>query len=67
MPKILPFSPAKARAPNTVNRKIPPGRPRNSDVKTREHLTAREVDRLIQAAGKQGRHGYRDGTLVLIM
>ena len=67
MPKVLSFSPSKRSAPNTVNRKVPPGRPRNSDVRTREHLTAREVDRLIQAAGKQGRHGHRDGMLVLIM
>lgn len=67
MPRVLSFSPPKASTPSTVNRKVPPGRPRNSDVRTREHLTAREVDRLIQAAGKQGRHGHRDSTLVLVM
>ena len=41
-------------------------KPRNKDVRPREHLTPDEVDRLIQAAKKLGRHGHRDGTLILV-
>ena len=43
-----------------------PRRPRNSDVRTREHLTPEEVDKLIAAAGRLGRHGGRDAALILI-
>jgi type 1 fimbriae regulatory protein FimE len=34
--------------------------------RTREHLTSAEVERLISAAGKAGRHGDRDATLLLL-
>lgn len=43
-----------------------PRRPRNSDVRTREHLTPEEVDTLIAAAGRLGRQGGRDAALILI-
>ena len=43
-----------------------PKKPRNADVRPREYLTENEIDRLIQAARKQGRHGHRDGTLILV-
>ena len=43
-----------------------PRRPRNSDVRTREHLTPEEVDTLIAAVGRLGRHGGRDAALILI-
>lgn len=42
------------------------GRKRNSDYRTREHLTPDEVDRLIRAAGKAGRYGHRDATAILL-
>jgi type 1 fimbriae regulatory protein FimE len=32
----------------------------------RRHLTPQEVDRLMDAAGKLGRHGHRDRTLLMI-
>jgi len=38
----------------------------NSARRTREHLTPAEVERLIAAAGKAGRHGHRDATLMLL-
>jgi integrase len=44
----------------------PPRRPKNSEVRTREYLTADEVQRLIAAARKTGRHGHRNGTLILV-
>ena len=46
--------------------KSPPSKPKNADVRPREHLTEREVEALIKAA-KKGRHGHRDATLILIM
>ena len=45
----------------------PPRKPKNTNVRSREHLTPAEVDKLIATAGKIGRHGHRDRTLVLVM
>jgi len=45
----------------------PPRKPKNADVRSREHLTPGEVDQLMAAAGKLGRHGHRDKTLILVM
>lgn len=50
--------------PERVDR--PPGRRRNSEVRSREYLTPDEVEALIRAAGSVGRHGHRDRTLILI-
>jgi type 1 fimbriae regulatory protein FimB/type 1 fimbriae regulatory protein FimE len=44
----------------------PPRKPRNADVRSREHLTPDEVERLIRAAGRAGRNGHRDATIVLV-
>ncbi len=52
--------------PNTVNGKVPPRRTPNKDRRSREHLTASEVQALMDAARKTGRHGHRDATLILI-
>src|SRR5688500_8917841 len=43
-----------------------PRRRRNADVRSREYLTPEEVERLIAAARRVGRHGHRDATLILI-
>ena len=51
-------------APTSVNRTVP-RRPKNKDLPTREHLTEKEVERLIKAVG-DNRYGHRDGTMVLI-
>jgi integrase len=51
--------------PSTENRTVTPTRPTNADLRTREHLTADEVDQLIEAA-KANRHGHRDGLMVLL-
>lgn len=53
------------QAPNTVNRKVPLRR-KNSEYRSREYLTEQEVEQLIDAAGKVGRHGHRDSTLILL-
>ena len=54
----------KLVAPASVNRTVPL-RLKNKDLRTREHLTEKEVERLIKAAG-DNRHGHRDATMVLI-
>lgn len=52
-------------APSIVNRKVPL-RLKNADYRSREYLTEQEVDQLIDAAGRVGRHGHRDSTLILL-
>jgi type 1 fimbriae regulatory protein FimE len=46
--------------------KSPPRKPKNIEVRPREYLTEDEVQRLIQAARRRGRHGHRDATLILM-
>lgn len=55
-----------AVAPTIVNRKVPCRRS-NKEYRTREHLSPREMDTVIKAAGSVGRHGHRDATLLLLM
>jgi integrase len=42
-----------------------PRRPKNAELRAREHLTPTEIDQLIDAA-KQNRHGHRDATMLLV-
>jgi len=54
-------------SPNIVNGRVqPPRRLPNAASRTREHLIPSEVERLTTAAGKLGRYGQRDATLILI-
>ncbi len=48
----------------TVTQKAPGRRP-NAELRTREHLTGAEVDRLMEAV-KDSRHGHRDATMILL-
>jgi integrase len=48
-----------------VNRTVPHRRP-NAELRPREYLTEREIERLIEVARKHGRHGHRDATAILI-
>ena len=45
----------------------PPRKPKNQDVRSREHLTSDEVESLMQTAKGEGRHRQRDATLILLM
>jgi type 1 fimbriae regulatory protein FimE len=45
---------------------LPPRRTKNLDRRTREYLTPAEVEKLLQASAKVGRHGARDRTLILL-
>jgi len=55
MAKILAFEDKKTIPPDNILRKVP-GRPRNNEVRSREHLTLNEVEGLMKAAGNTGRH-----------
>ena len=66
MSKIVQLPTAARSTPNTENGKVTPRRRKNTELRSREYLTAEEVDRLIEAAGKVGRHRHRDRTLILI-
>ena len=55
----------------TVNSKVKSGpvapRYRNVDLRAREHLYLDEVEAMMRAAKKVGRHGHRDATLILML
>jgi len=44
----------------------PPKKIANIERREREYLTPNEMDQLIDAAKKQGRHGHRDATMILL-
>jgi integrase len=52
-------------SPATVNRTVAPRRLPNADLRTREYLTEREVERLLKAVAKN-RWGHRDATMLLV-
>jgi integrase len=52
-------------APATVKRTVTPTRRPNSELRPREHLTEREVGKLIEAA-KSNRHSARDSAIILV-
>ena len=55
----------KLVTPTIVKRTVTPKRPPNADLRTREHLTEAEVERLMDASRKN-RWGHRDATMVLV-
>jgi len=55
----------KKDTPITVNRKVPI-RLANAKYRSREYLTEFEVNQLIGAIAKVGRHGHRDATLIML-
>src|SRR5262249_10074925 len=61
--KMLAIPALKVVAPTNKKRTV--GRKANAKYRTREHLTEREVERLVEAA-KDNRWGHRDSTMVLI-
>jgi type 1 fimbriae regulatory protein FimB/type 1 fimbriae regulatory protein FimE len=48
---------AAGEAPTLINTSV---------TRTRRYLTAREVEKLIEAARKHGRYGHRDATMILL-
>lgn len=68
MGQVVELPSHRRKPPNTVNGKVaPPRRRPNRAVRTREHLTPTEVERLLAAAGSSGRHQGRDQTLLTLM
>ena len=65
MSKILALRDKKQDSPDNVLRKVPT-RPKNREVRSREHLLPDEVGSMMKAAGQVGRHRLRDRTLVLV-
>src|SRR6516165_778305 len=61
----MPKPALKIVAPTTVIRKVTPRRPKNADVRTREYLTEREVERLIASCGGN-RWPQRAQTMILL-
>ena len=55
----------KLVTPRTVNRTVTPKRLPNAALRTREHLTEAEVEKLIGAT-KGNRWGHRDSTMILV-
>ena len=55
----------KLVAPATEKRTVAPVRRPNAELRPREHLTEREVEKLIEAT-KGNRWGQRDSTMILL-
>lgn len=68
MDQINELPTATTDAPISVNRKVaPPRRRKNVETRSREHLLPSEVTKLLKAAGRSGRYGQRNRTLVTLM
>jgi site-specific recombinase XerD len=52
-------------SPTTVKRTVTPRRRPNRDLRTREHLTPKEVEQLIEGT-KGNRWPHRDATMILL-
>lgn len=66
MTNVVALGIAKRSRPPIVNRKVMPTRVTNAELRSREYLTPDEVMRLIEHAGKLGRHGERDAALLTL-
>ena len=51
--------------PTAKIRKVTPRRPKNGEVRTREYLTEREVEQLIEGC-RDNRRSHRDQTMILL-
>lgn len=63
---ILPVAFGSPGTPSRESLVKPPRRVPNAQRRSREFLTPSEVESLIAAAQKLGRHGHRDGTMLLV-
>lgn len=58
---------ATRQTPKTAKLNKPPRRKSNLELRSREYLTAQEIDRLRKAARSSGRYGHRNDALILMM
>jgi type 1 fimbriae regulatory protein FimE len=61
--KILQFP---CRRPEDMGHAAVPTRRKNTEYRSREYLTEDEVEKLIDAAGRVGRHRHRDATMIML-
>ena len=54
------------QSPFSAKLPAPPRKPKNLDVRGREYLLSDEVEAMMRAASKVGRHGQRDKALILL-
>jgi len=66
MSNVVALQSKKRTRPSIENRKVVPKRLRNAEIRSREYLTPDEVQKLIEHAGKLGRHGQRDAALLTL-
>lgn len=64
--KPRPSFSAKSTKQYRRRRPLPPEKPRNADVRSREYLTPAEAKSLREAAKRLGRHGFRDWLLIMM-
>jgi type 1 fimbriae regulatory protein FimB/type 1 fimbriae regulatory protein FimE len=62
----FPVRPLPLRTVQTVSEHKLPIRLKNAHYRSREYLTEHEVQSLIEAAGRVGRHGQRDAVLIML-
>src|SRR5271170_3738938 len=55
----------KSNPSTAVNRTVPRRAP-NSELRPREYLTEKEIERLQDVARKRSRYGHRDATMILV-
>lgn len=64
--RVLAISFSGSNTPKRECLNKPPRRVPNAERRSREYLTETEVQKLIAAAERLGRHGHRDGTIILM-
>src|SRR5580700_5357195 len=57
---------ARKATPSTIVNRTVSRRAPNSELRPREYLTEKEIERLQDAARKRSRHGHRDATMILL-
>ena len=57
---------ARKPTPSTIANRTVPHRPPNSELRQREYLFDKEIERLQEAARKRSRYGHRDATMILL-
>ena len=57
---------ARQPAPSTIVNRTVSRRAPNSELRPREYLTEKEIERLQEAARKRSRYGHRDATMILV-
>src|SRR5271154_67062 len=57
---------ARKPAPSNIANRTVPRRAPNSELRAREYLTEKEIERLQDAARRRSRYGHRDATMILV-